>query len=941
MKFGFLTFLLLTNLLHSAPRISQISPTTGVIFGRPLAADLDQDGDLDIAYLINQQPAFHAGEVASQWLENLGNHTFSPPKTLGLHFQSLARSTFAEALITPPGGPTQLMSAVKVTATGALEIYSKSIHSSSWNLARRFPDTDTCHFLQSPAHDLPILITRKTSSTPNLDLWELPAFRFIGTISSPAPTTSDPSWLKRFHAVDLDLDGDSDLINFTDGETHIFEQTSPLNFESQPIVLSISLPIIGDLNGDDLPDFLSTRRSSAIINQGALTFESRSISLPFSGVSATAIGKQGANPAILGLNNYQDDQVIQIITLDSDLQPLQTRLIETGSIYARTSIAADFDQDGTTDLAFISSSKVPYTIATSGHRGGERSVTSLSRPSFDSVQVYWGNSTPPSSPVPAYPHSPISCANPAVGDFNNDQSPDLIIGPDLEGQLVILLNDGSGAFPTSRVLEEMYPDDLEPGAFTLQNLVPVDFDNDGNLDLSLTLAEKTTDLYQKPTLLACAIAMGRGDGTFAPLVLPPGSFDLVARGFCEISQFADMDGDGDLDAVLPGAWRENLNGILRTSAYPLIQNTSTTDALGNSLTPTGQLVADFDGDGAPDIMVPSSSLANLTAPGNPVLIYPPPTNAGISFNTGNGGMTNPTERQANLLISDALGNPIFLPFIALDLDLDGTVELLTAGTSTDALGNPFITGINHWKFDPDAPRDFTLAQSLFVPTFAIPFTNELADFNGDGELEYVAESQYLTPTPRGPLISPVYNFKGEHLTNGYAGPIPVAVADFDNDGDTDALYSRGFSGLYLVRNSIVDEDSAITTALIALGQTPAMATPDADADQDGRSNALEYIQGTDPLLADQAPPDFSAPALSPDGSQLIFERPAHAGEFDLHYQLEISFDLTNWAAIPSALPTIISSDETTQQVSVEIPRSHRISYFRISATHDPRRSLTP
>lgn len=118
----------------------------------------------------------------------------------------------------------------------------------------------------------------------------------------------------------------------------------------------------------------------------------------------------------------------------------------------------------------------------------------------------------------------------------------------------------------------------------------------------------------------------------------------------------------------------------------------------------------------------------------------------------------------------------------------------------------------------------------------------------------------------------------------------------------------GGGSLHLVRNTIIDEDSPITKARTSQGLTPARATPQADADGDGRSNALEIIHGTDPLTADQAPSDFIQEKLTSGQTTLEFTQLTNATELGVYYDLESSSDLTNWSRIITAAPDIQSTD---------------------------------
>lgn len=942
----FACFLALATLAQASPRITQISPASGHLDGAPVAYDIDSDGDLDLAYLFIPQGSVIPGipvsssTLSSTWLENLGNRSFSSPKNLGHHFNSSFRVSQGESFLrTSASGRTLLFHHTINPRDNHHDIFAKEITASSWHHVHRFTSDFDIAFLSSPSSDTPFLFAY-SSSENRVTYWSSSngdSLSLAGELEIPENHHSSSDNPIRFQAIDLDQDGDSDLLFELNDQTLIYERTGPLKFSAPPHSIGLVEIISGDLNLDGFPD-LTSRQSgtTALINNGDLTFTSTTLPFIPSYTRSSFIGTLGGKATLFNFP-HTGQTSIEAYQFDSGLELLNQSSTPTNSINTQAVIVSDFDQDGHSDVAFISSSNpAPRSITTGGRPTTDFIIAT--RPRYDQALISWGKPGSPSVPIPAYQEAPVICAQPAVGDFNNDGSLDLIVGPDINGQARLMLNDGQGRFTHSRLLTELQPSQWEDGRFDLHDFVPVDLNNDGNLDLSLTITRSENPSFNTPPQSACTIALGDGQGGFSPVTLPTGSFQTIAQGFCHILEFRDWDGDGDLDAILPGAWRENLDGTLRHSAYPLISNADTFDALGNPVSVASQKIADIDGDGSLDILIPALTKkridpANNGGVNNGFFTFEP----GIGFNSGNGAIEDVAGFPASLLTTDALGNPSVLPFLVLDLNLDGRSEILTAESTTDALGNPFFVRLQQLRLDQTSPRDLSLANAIGFPAFSVPLTSERFDFNGDGELEYVAADQYLTPTTRGPLISPKYNFKGDHLTRSFQTPTAIAVRDFDNDGDTDALYADGFSGLHLVRNTIVDEDSPITTLLTDRGLTPSQATPEADPDNDGRSNALELIHGSDPLVADQPSIEFQHSTLSFDGSHLSFQKRSGASDLALHYDLEVSDDLHTWTRISYGGITVLSTHGIWEKVSVAITRSTRKKYYRISTTHDPRR----
>ncbi len=225
----------------------------------------------------------------------------------------------------------------------------------------------------------------------------------------------------------------------------------------------------------------------------------------------------------------------------------------------------------------------------------------------------------------------------AVGDFNGDGRPDIALitteEPSLTGIAEVMLGNGNGTFQ---------PPDQTFGGARWFALVTGDFNRDGRLDLAL--AEE-----MKNSSSGVAVLLGNGNGTFGPehvydagtgtTGLVAGAFhggntlDLVARtvpsgltvlngkgdGTFQVGasyntpdapvQATDINGDGKLDLVAfptnssggADVWLGNGNGTLQS---PIV---------GVSCRPF--LVADFNGDGKPDIACTGSAVTlNATAP---------------------------------------------------------------------------------------------------------------------------------------------------------------------------------------------------------------------------------------------------------------------------------------------------------------------------------------
>jgi VCBS repeat protein len=182
-------------------------------------------------------------------------------------------------------------------------------------------------------------------------------------------------------------------------------------------------------------------------------------------------------------------------------------------------VMEDFDRDGIADMA--------KAVAPAGNPSGPSTLT-----------VMLGQKDGTFLPVdskPAIGHDPRSFA---VGDFNHDGNPDLIVG-DGDGSLIVLLGDGKGNLvPT--------PDSLR--VTSVASIAMGDFNHDGNLDLAVSDPKSNT----------VTILLGSGNGDFRPAW----SFKLPMQGAVFHLAVADFNGDGIPDLAVTSEDQETFEVML-------------------------------------------------------------------------------------------------------------------------------------------------------------------------------------------------------------------------------------------------------------------------------------------------------------------------------------------------------------------------------------------
>jgi hypothetical protein len=357
-------------------------------------------------------------------------------------------------------------------------------------------------------------------------------------------------------------------------------------------------------------------------------------------------------------------------------------------------VVADFNHDGNLD------------VATATAAGG-------------TVVVLLGNGNGTLQAYKAYSNGndPVAVS---LGDFNGDGNPDLAASNnDQFGTVSIFLGNGDGTFQPNK--------DTQTGGGV--GLI-WDFNGDGRQDLIVPIGN------------TLAIFRGNGDGTFqAPTSITVGvSLTFLVEGDFNLDGRWDLAGvssDGTISVLLG-----NGDGTFQTHA----------DFVGGN----GQLVvADFNGDGKPDIAV-AECCANTLA---------------VHLGNGDG-----TFRTATLYF-DPVANNGTVKIAVGDFNNDGKLDLATpavavfGGNGDGSFKTPFA--------------DYFSASGNDVAT---------GDFNGDGNLDLVTASE------NGAVIVLLGNGDGTFQSStDYgtpAGPIFVVDSDFNNDGNPDlAVVDGGSNGV--------------------------------------------------------------------------------------------------------------------------------------------------
>ncbi len=290
-----------------------------------------------------------------------------------------------------------------------------------------------------------------------------------------------------------------------------------------------------------------------------------------------------------------------------------------------------------------------------------------------------------------------SDAGPCVtaGDFDADGTLDLAVADELStvagGEVNVWLGNGDGTF----AFNLSYPAANDP-----QAMVSADLNGDGDLDLA------TANGAGGGISLLKGVA-GVGDGRFMPIT----GF-VVGHAVQEVAA-ADLDGDADIDLVVPNGTPDGTVSVLRNRGDGYFQPAIASFTTGVAFNVES---ADFNGDGTPDLAVTGG--AHYGVPANQVI---------VNLVSADGPLGTPV----NYTVGNGPGG-----LVAADFNNDGFPDLATANGGANTIS--VLMNKGDGTFFP--AKSFAAGQS--------PASIGSADFTGDGKLDIVVTNHTQSQTLR-------------------------------------------------------------------------------------------------------------------------------------------------------------------------------------------------
>ena len=317
----------------------------------------------------------------------------------------------------------------------------------------------------------------------------------------------------------------------------------------------------------------------------------------------------------------------------------------------------------------------------------------------------------------------------AIGDLNRDGKLDVVVtNSEVNGTIGVLLGNGDGTLrPAVTYAAGSYPG----------SIVLADFNHDGFLDVAV--ANRAIGTPGQVNIL-----LGKGDGTFEPAV----AYGPFTDAFSIVK--GDVNQDHNLDIVVGDVGQGSLLLGKGDGTFTLGQPIGGTNAVAFA-------VADFNGDGRPDLVCADNS-------GSQVQLF---------VGNGKGGFT----LQSTYRVSTP---PIAI--VAGDFNGDGVPDFAIAGEAVNNKGSNVTVfessakGYVGKKYPyGDEPRFITTTKFIRHGSLYLVIANE---FNGTIDL--------FRRMKNGSFTKPVV------IADGAPVAAYMAVGDLNRDGKTDLVVADGF-----------------------------------------------------------------------------------------------------------------------------------------------------
>jgi hypothetical protein len=651
---------------------------------------------------------------------------------------------------------------------------------------------------------------------------------------------------------DLNGDGKPDLAitNFGDGTVSVLLNTTPTGSAVPSFATHVDFATgsgltpapesvaIRDLNGDGKPDLVVANGGSNSVSVFLNTTATGAATPTFASKVDFATG---ANPRSVAIGDLNGDGKPDIVTANQVGGNVSVLLNTTATGAAAPSFAthvdfaagtspdavaiADLNGDGKPDLAVVNNGASTVSLLRN------TTATGAATPSFAAKQDF---------------ATGVNVNSVAIGDLNGDGKLDLVAVNEGSNSVSVLRNTtltGATTFTFSA------HSDFTTGAGTDPRSVALgDFNGDGTLDLAIAnFLTANVSVFLNTTVIGAGVITP----SFPEVVTPPAGIDppAVALG--------DFNGDGKLDLVVANETNPGVVSVLMNTTTPGGTPTFAPKVDFNIGAHVGGVaVGDFNGDGKPDLAVTIDNspgfvavLLNTTAPGASTPTFAAP----VEFAAGKGpraiaiadfnGDGKPDIVTANLLSAGGDGAvSVFLntttpgaavPSFAAKQDFlvfgagEAAVGLAVGDLNGD--GKPdvavAVSGLNQVWLLLNSTTPGSLTAAFSNTGFGVglnPRAVAIGDLNGDGKPDLAVANRDSNSvsvlrnlTAQGATVA---NFAAKQdFTTGNT-PVGVAIADLNGDGKLDIVTANAVGALFTGTVSVLR--NATTPGLTTFAFSP-------------------------------------------------------------------------------------------------------------------------